>query len=74
MAIDLRFNCPSCGTKFAPVSGMELATGVYKRTCRKCRETWQIVVTPHRWTDDIKMHKGAFTFISRKKGYEATIS
>jgi len=43
--VNLRFNCPSCGAKLRPVEGMDHATQVVRRTCPKCRETWQLKVS-----------------------------
>jgi len=41
--------CPSCQRKLAPVEASDNpagATRVSTRTCRHCRETWQIVARP----------------------------
>jgi hypothetical protein len=44
----LRYQCPDCARKFAPVLGMMTATQVIRRTCAGCRTRWQIVITPHQ--------------------------
>lgn len=46
MSVALRFVCPDCGTKLAPVESMDVATQAIRRTCRRCPATWSLVVSP----------------------------
>lgn len=61
----IRFKCPSCGTKLAPVEQSE-ATQILKRTCSKCRETWQLKVEKILAKNGIRMDRAEFTFLGRK--------
>lgn len=64
----LRFTCPSCGSKFRPVEGMAHATQVVRRTCRGCRETWQLKVSRLTgiFSEGITLDQAEFTFIERR--------
>lgn len=64
----LTFKCPSCGTKLPPVEAMEVAAQVVKRTCRKCRERWQLVVQPLVVKDGMRLDKATFAFMGRSLG------
>ena len=41
----LRYQCPDCKRKLAPIEGMACATQVVSRSC-KCKAKWQLVVVP----------------------------
>ena len=43
----LAYRCPDCQRQLAKIDGMEIATQVVKRTCKKCGSKWQIVVVPN---------------------------
>jgi hypothetical protein len=60
----LEYTCPSCERRLRPVEGMTAATQVVKRTCRRCGERWQIVITPHP-KDFGFVDVGTFTFLGR---------
>lgn len=64
----LRFNCPSCDSKLSPVEGMDHATQVVRRTCPRCRETWQLKVSRLTgiFSEGITLDQAEFTFIGRR--------
>lgn len=59
----LKALCPSCSCFLAPFTGYDVATNVVKRTCRKCRNRWQIVVRPMAAKDGLKLHECDFKLI-----------
>lgn len=62
---NLRFACPSCGTKFAPVESSDSATQVVRRKCRKCKERWQLVVAAVKVSEGLRLDKAELTFVGR---------
>lgn len=62
----LKFKCPSCGGKFAPVPAMDVATQVVKRTCPACGERWQLTVRAIQVKDSQRMDAATLTFLGRK--------
>ena len=54
----IRFRC-QCGALLAPVTPMTHATAVIRRTCRRCRATWQIVTRQiSTLADGTAVHRG----------------
>lgn len=62
----LKFACPSCGRKFAPVETSDSATHVVQRTCSRCHERWQLVVQGLAVKDDYRIDKATLTFLGKK--------
>lgn len=48
--------CPDCKRQVAKVHLMRTATDVLRRTC-KCGQTWQIILRPLIYTEDVKAHQ-----------------
>lgn len=44
--VQLRFQCPDCTRKLAPVDQLHHATQVVARKCGKCGTAWQLTVRP----------------------------
>lgn len=65
--LTLTFTCPSCQAKLAGVEAVNLHTQVVRRTCRKCRERWQLVVQPLVVREGVHVDKATFTFLGRAK-------
>ncbi len=63
----LKFNCPSCGTKFAGIEPLNSATQVVRRTCKKCHETWQLIVRCIKATEGVWLDMASFTFLGRTR-------
>lgn len=65
MLTKLRYQCPDCGRKLAPVPEMRSATQVVKRTCPRCGKGWTLKVTPlASKLPGVRFNVG--TFIERK--------
>lgn len=63
----LKYKCPSCGKAFAPIHLSRSATQVVRRTCQRCRELWQIKVTPREVCNgDVVISVGELTFLGRR--------
>lgn len=69
----LTFTCPSCKAKLQPVAAQDIATQVVKRTCRKCRERWQLVIQPLVIREGVRLDKATFTFLGIKPGEQKEI-
>jgi hypothetical protein len=64
----LYFNCGDCSTTLAPVPLMAHAALVVRRTCRRCKQRWQIVVEPlARPRKGIAIHSGTLTPIANHR-------
>jgi len=67
MARRLRFTCPSCKTSLAPIEASDHATVVVRRTCRKCRDGWQLVVSRLPTTrDGLTLDRAILAFVGRR--------
>lgn len=70
MSRELAYRCPDCNRALHSAQGMEVATQVVKRTCRRCGSRWQIVIVPNAgnihgqgaWFDS-----GTFTRIAKSQ-------
>lgn len=55
--------CPSCGHKLPGVEPMNFATQVVRRTCRKCKDRWRLVVRAVKVEDGIRFDKADISFV-----------
>lgn len=62
----LVYTCPSCHTKLAGVEASDWATQVVTRTCRKCREQWQLKVWCLGEVDGMRLDAAEFKFRGRR--------
>jgi len=69
MTTTLTFKCPSCGAKLPQVEAQQIATQVVRRTCRRCKERWQLVVQPLVIKDGVRIDKATFAFMGCSLGH-----
>lgn len=66
MRTALRFACPDCGRKLRPIESMSVATMVTRRKCAGCRVMWQLVVTPLRVGDSMRVDRVVLARVEQK--------
>jgi hypothetical protein len=67
MTGDLKLRCP-CGARVAPAPLMLAATTQVRRTCRRCRQTWLVLLTPVRHNPKMTITKADWTPVVGRKG------
>ncbi len=69
--MDVTPRCPSCDRALRRIEATNNplgATRVYRRTCRHCAETWQIVARPPLVVEGLRIDKLDLTFAGHREG------